>query len=150
MSIDPFRCVRAVEIRRRGGPIDDDRGHPQGHQLRFAENSFPKCTFAGPAAGALSCNTRRCLAEARMVLFYAFAAWLGGLLTAVGLWEPAGPLIALAAAPFGASGLTVVAALWVYCRRAPGRPTHPEPAAPPVGQHLVRDPQLCRTRATAS
>lgn len=55
-----------------------------------------------------------------MILMYAFAAWLGGVLTAATLWEPAGPLLALALAPFGGSALALGAALWIFLRQ-PGR-----------------------------
>jgi hypothetical protein len=56
-----------------------------------------------------------------MILMYAFAAWLGGILTAATLWEPAGPLLAIALAPFGGSALVFCAALWIFLHQAPGR-----------------------------
>lgn len=60
-----------------------------------------------------------------MILMYAFAAWLGGILTVAALWDSAGPALALALAPFGGSALALCAALWIYLqqapRRAPGR-----------------------------
>lgn len=57
-----------------------------------------------------------------MVLLYASAAWFGGVLTAAALWPACGPLLAVAAAPFGASALTAGTAVLVYLWRTPGWP----------------------------
>lgn len=65
-----------------------------------------------------------------MVLLYAFAAWLGGLLTAAALWQSCGPVLAVAAAPFGASALAVGAAVLVYRRRIRLRPPRRHAARP--------------------
>lgn len=54
-----------------------------------------------------------------MILTYALAAYLGGILTAAMLWESAGPALALALAPFGGSALALCAALLIFARRAP-------------------------------
>ncbi|GJD79757.1 hypothetical protein [Methylobacterium gregans] len=52
-----------------------------------------------------------------MVLLYASAAWFGGILTAAVLWPACGAVLAVAAAPFGASALTAGTAMLVYLHR---------------------------------
>lgn len=57
-----------------------------------------------------------------MVLLYAFAAWFGGVLTAAVLWPACGPVLAVAAAPCGASALAAGTAVLVYLQRTRRRP----------------------------
>ncbi len=63
-----------------------------------------------------------------MIMMYAFAAWLGGVLTAATLWETAGPLLAIVLAPFGGSALALAAALGIFLRH-PGRDERERPVA---------------------
>lgn len=72
-----------------------------------------------------------------MVLLYAFTAWVGGLLTTAALWGPCGPVLAVAAAPLGASALTAGTALLVYLRPARRDPAD-RTAAPRYRWHPAR------------
>jgi membrane protein implicated in regulation of membrane protease activity len=52
-----------------------------------------------------------------VIIAYCFSAIIGGALTLVGFWLVFGLAPALAAAPFGASLLAAVTALWIELRR---------------------------------